>query len=295
MPIASSWPLAKGGIRRLTPPSRLLELASHPLSRELYPTALGYYPHAAGHRMQRSSLEHTDLLILYVAAGAGRWLVGPEWRNLSAGDLLLLPAGMAHAYQAKENEPWSLYWAHVAGRGAQDIIDIFSLPCDGAARTLRPDPSLTGEFDRMLLFREGGQDLIEWLAVASALRTWLLRAALAWRRERALEEVRFPLAEVISRMREHPGSTFSVADLAQELGISTFHLIRRYRQLTGQSPLQHFLQMRIERACRLLDETELPVSRIAEELGYTDPHYFSRVFRKLTGLSPSAYRESKRG
>ena len=53
--------------------------------------------------------------------------------------------------------------------------------------------------------------------------------------------------------------------------------------------------MKMERACYLLDTNNQPVSRVAQALGYDDPQYFSRLFRKVTGLSPRDYRKLDKG
>ena len=56
--------------------------------------------------------------------------------------------------------------------------------------------------------------------------------------------------------------------------------------------MQAFLHRKIARACYLLEVSDLPVAEVAQRFGFDDPYYFSRVFRKITGVSPSHYRQA---
>jgi AraC family transcriptional activator of pobA len=79
------------------------------------------------------------------------------------------------------------------------------------------------------------------------------------------------------------------------MGVSVSQLNRIARAVTGQT-LQGLIARRItEAACRDLVFTPTPVSGIAESLGFSDPAYFNRFFRKQTGITPGAYRARERG
>ncbi|HET8705548.1 MAG TPA: helix-turn-helix transcriptional regulator, partial [Pseudomonadales bacterium] len=77
--------------------------------------------------------------------------------------------------------------------------------------------------------------------------------------------------------------------------LSKFHFSKKYKALTGHSPIQHFIHLKMEQACYLLDISDQAVSLISQQLGYDDPHYFSRLFKKVIGVNPSQYRDAKRG
>jgi AraC-like DNA-binding protein len=86
-------------------------------------------------------------------------------------------------------------------------------------------------------------------------------------------------------------SDLGVDDLCEELSISRTQLFRKAKALTGESPVRLIQQMRLRKAKELLRTTELNVSEIAYEVGFTDPAYFSRAFNKEFGMSPSAIRK----
>jgi len=82
--------------------------------------------------------------------------------------------------------------------------------------------------------------------------------------------------------------------MARHAGLSVAHFSQLFKRQTGYSPVDYFIHAKIQHACFLLDTTPLSVSDIGLRLGYKDPYYFSRIFRKVMGVSPRAYRISER-
>jgi transcriptional regulator GlxA family with amidase domain len=86
-----------------------------------------------------------------------------------------------------------------------------------------------------------------------------------------------------------------VDTLAAAVSLSKYHFIKKYKALTGTTPINHFIRLKIERACHLLDVTNKGIKEIAWAVGYEDAYYFSRIFRKMMGMSPRQYREIRLG
>jgi AraC family transcriptional regulator len=81
-------------------------------------------------------------------------------------------------------------------------------------------------------------------------------------------------------------------DLAHEATMSTSHLIRSFRQSTGKTPYQYLLHRRIERARSLMRDLHAPLTQVAIASGFADQHHLARVFRRVTGVTPTSYRRS---
>jgi AraC-like DNA-binding protein len=77
-------------------------------------------------------------------------------------------------------------------------------------------------------------------------------------------------------------------------GLSVFHFARAFRQSFGMPPHSYLLRRRIERADRLLEQTELSLSEIALSTGFSDQSHFAKHFRRLTGMTPSTARWNRR-
>src|SRR5690606_18963733 len=101
---------------------------------------------------------------------------------------------------------------------------------------------------------------------------------------------RAAVAAVRDSIEEDPSLDVHVPDFAARSGVSASTFSRLFQELTGTTPVDFTRRQRIRRARRLLRSTDLPVSRVAELVGYADPLYFSRVFRAVSGASPTAYR-----
>jgi AraC-like DNA-binding protein len=94
----------------------------------------------------------------------------------------------------------------------------------------------------------------------------------------------------IRYMRQHLDQPLQVARLAALVHISPSHYFALFKRRTGCAPIDFFIRLRIEQACRLLDETLMNVKEVAAVLGYDDPFYFSRTFKSVSHVAPSEYR-----
>ena len=90
----------------------------------------------------------------------------------------------------------------------------------------------------------------------------------------------------------HLTENLKVTQVADYFGYNEKYLTTFFKQRAGISLKQYILQTKMERAKADLNENKEPVSRIAYQLGFSDAHNFSNAFRKITGLSPSEYRNS---
>jgi AraC family transcriptional regulator len=81
-------------------------------------------------------------------------------------------------------------------------------------------------------------------------------------------------------------------ELAREAGLSTSHVIRSFRESTGKTPYQFLLERRVQRAQTLMRDPRASLATIAISSGFADQHHLARVFRHITGITPTTYRRS---
>jgi YesN/AraC family two-component response regulator len=102
--------------------------------------------------------------------------------------------------------------------------------------------------------------------------------------------------QMIAFIEQHLSDQLNNNFLAQKFGLAPSYISSIFRQKTGQSPIEFIANRRIERACQILEKDPSTTSReIAEIIGYNDPLYFSKSFKKIMGMSPSEYKASLRG
>lgn len=288
----STWPLPPQGKRVLTPGFVRQQLAAHALSRGCYPTAMGYYPRAWGHRMRRT--QHDDNLVMLCTEGRGWLTIDERRREIRSGDAILLPRGLSHEYAADNKLPWSIFWVHFSGDDGDALMRWLA---PNQEHCIHPGamPALTDHFEQLLEVGRTGYSSTAFIVAANQLRYMLTGIAQYRDQQSRLREGELDLASVQRFMRNRVTGKVSLDELAQVAGVSTPHFAERYRTLTGYPPIRHFTHMKMEAACRLLDSTEQSVKSIAGSLGYDDPLYFSRVFRKIIGSAPRDYRASRLG
>lgn len=121
--------------------------------------------------------------------------------------------------------------------------------------------------------------------------TLLERTLLVAMREASIERpVVMRMQDIVSYVRQHLATPFEVATLARMANLSPSHFAHRFREEFGTSVQAYFTRIRVERAETLLRTTDMSAARIGAAVGYPDPHHFYVTFKRLTGMTPGAYR-----
>lgn len=267
--------------------------AVHPLLRSLFVTDAGYFPRATGHRVERPLGSSTHLLIACLQ-GRG-WVRGAERVEVvGAGDVVWLAADRAHSYGADEQQPWTIVWAHFGGEELPHWRSELGWATREPLATTHVSADRIPELglDQVYDFLEHGYSVQHLLEASAALRATfcaLLRLGKGTGAARSA-------AERITRVRDQivrtPARAYRLPELAAAAGLSVPHFSLLFRQQTGYAPIDFLIRQRIRAACRLLDTTHASVAMVAAEVGFADPYYFSRCFRRVMACSPLAYRKT---
>ena len=103
------------------------------------------------------------------------------------------------------------------------------------------------------------------------------------------------LAKAVLAMLERPAEPHSLGDLADLAGMSRSAFAGRFSAVLGRPPIEFLREVRLRRAARLLETTDLPVGMVAERVGYASRSYFSRAFKELHGTYPAGFRAGRAG
>jgi AraC-like DNA-binding protein len=217
------------------------------------------------------------------------------------GDVLVVPPNTPHSYGADDREPWTQLWFHATGsrvarflaqlkvaggpqRGRitklevvkQSVYRINELRRRGCGRNVLLESAALGELVFARLYAES---CLEPLG-ASGSRNADLKAT-----ERAQK-----LDRLTTFFQENFRRELALPEVAQACHVSESWLYHIFPEQTGFSPLGFVIHLRLQEACRLLATSDRKLDDIAPAVGYDDPFYFSRLFKKHIGLSPSNYR-----
>jgi AraC family transcriptional activator of pobA len=235
--------------------------------------------------------------IFLIQSGGARISVDGSSHELGLPALVFVPAVVVHGFRfAAGTEGYVLTLD--AGL-AQDLPDT----ARGAARGLdrwgvgAPPPGAEALFEAVLA-ETAAPDALTPVALRGLVLQLLALTARVLARARPVPEPgRYDrhLAAFEALIRNHLRDGWGVADYAAALGLSATHLTRITGERAGLSPGQLIEMRRIAEARRLLAYTALTVAEVGYALGYDDPAYFSRAFRRATGETPGAFRRRAAG
>jgi AraC-like DNA-binding protein len=233
-----------------------------------------------------------DYQLLYVASGKTHFYFDGIEQIVSAGHMVLLLPGQEQHYEYFRSEDPHVYWVHFTGSDVPHILDKYDIPkaepyflCgeQGAYEKL-----FTEMIKELQTCRTGYRDL---------LAMYMQQILLLIQRTRLEQQVitstciQKEIESACKYFAEHYNHPINIEEYAQSCGISVSWFQRNFKQITSQTPLQYLITCRINNAASLLQTTDYNVTEISAIVGYDNPLYFSRLFHKLKGMSPSAYKK----
>lgn len=274
-----------------------------------------------GWNLTGRTLDETELIVVY--EGVLRCAVGGSVSLLGEGDACLVPAGLP-VDQYADNGPCRFFYVHIdtpvfpAGEEVKKQIvsnylnqpsiragffflppvsaDDFLLCLGGQIKTGRYKSEIFTLFQRLLLERNR-QTVHSTLMISLELSQILVLLSQCWLHQTAsvppVQEQREQnrlVQNALLYFNSNFSSPIKISELAARLQVSQQYLARLFKAETGMSPVQYLNRLRIEKAKEAMRESAVNISEAALAAGFDNLYYFSRLFKQLEGMSPSAYR-----
>lgn len=267
-------------------------IKNNPLISSLYFTDIGVYPHATNHFRERNP-GCKQYILIYCVEGEGWVQIGSKKYIISPNTFFIIPKNTTHSYGATENNFWSIYWLHFSGVQADELYERYKENYASQVAKVLLEESRLNLFTKIISLLESGYSMknVEYTNIC----LWQLLASFLYsqyHKESSYEVTSDRIECSIQYMKEHLDKPLSVEDIASHFHYSVSHYFTVFKKKTGYSPLHYFNQMKIQKGCEYLSFTSMSVKEIGFKLGYQDPLYFSRIFKKLMGLSPIQYRNT---
>lgn len=255
---------------------------------------------------------HEFLEIAYITEGTGKHLHGQCESIVQKGDYIILDLSTKHSFCAFEGQhflvtncifkPELIDNSLSKCKSFSDILENYLLPYD---------PNVAREIKIGTIFKDSNQEISmlfnkiknEYLnrntGFEQMSRVYLIEIIILTIRSAVTDqsECRY-FTDDIKLVKEYIDADFtkdiSLAQLASHINISASALSRKYKSVTGTGITEYKQNRRIELACRLLSNTKKKFPEVVELCGYCDVKYFAALFKRVTGVSPSKYRHSKR-
>jgi AraC family transcriptional regulator of arabinose operon len=264
--------------------------ASLPVVRDLQVTHIGHFNTARNHFVERQR-GCPDHILIYCMAGAGHCRLHDETWDVVAGNLIYLPADVAHSYFADAADPWSIFWIHFTGLRAGDHVEALALPGNCPILNVPKQDVMRDAFEQTYRHAVDGFSDLGQLGMTTGLARLIALARIYSQtgtvRTRRTED---RILEIIRQLQAEPSRNWRLEELASAAGMSLPHFSERFHKQAGCPPKQFLIGLRLQIASALMQESGLTVAQIAHQVGYEDPYYFSRLFRIHTGQSPREHR-----
>ena len=288
-------------IRLLIPVFLLKKLQVHPLTSSLYPISLGKYSGNSYHINKKFTDHHS---LLYCQSTNGIIDYKNKTRAVKSGDLVVMPANTNFKFTTQQtsikkdvksdikNKSGKIYWLNFKGDLANNFTERLLMKMDDGLAHVGDVDEVIQDFENLLALGSRGYTATNVIHAVHVLQQMLSFLALQLRLTDFNNSSTFDIDAVERLMRNNLHQELSLDTLAHYSQLSKFHFSKKFKELTDTSPIQHFINMKIQRACFELDNTKQTIKQIGEKLGYNDPYYFSRLFKKMVGISPKQYRDS---
>lgn len=283
------------------------------ICKGLFITDIGYYPRAEHHhRVREQGVD--QYVLIYCVDGSGFYIVDGKKHEVRKNQYFILPAYKPHEYGTDEGKGWTIYWVHFRGIAAPAYAEGASTPQAINVTMHSRIGDRINIFEEILTtlhFGEGIEDLryatsllchflasMRYLGQFRRAKAGVAMAETDGKQDAAHSKSPFAyqgnmdiVEQAIHYMRENIENRITMDEVLRYVGYSQSHFSTVFKNKTGVSPLSYFNRLKVEHACKLLKTTDLKVNQICYKVGIEDSLYFSRLFSKIMGMSPTAYKE----
>ena len=262
---------------------------SFPYSRELNMYYCGKristYNHSYGPEIRR------HFLLVYVKEGQATLLSHKDKPRLSAGDLFVMFPNEEIHYVVDEDTPWTISWVGLYGDLVSDFLSSAGITPETPIKSVKNiKHAISSIFEGIyqLSFSIKQFDKLSVISLLYQFFSVLLSDNAA---KSSIDYV-----EEAARLIDYNyNKNITVESIADRLFINKSYLCRVFKAKKGITPKEYLITKRLDRASYLLKNSSVSVNTVAASVGIDDPLYFSRIFKKYTGLSPSQYRQEHSG
>lgn len=270
------------------PTEAFSDFAKHPIIKRLYLTDVGYFPSATNHYRERKE-GIGEYILIYCMKGEGIIEIGKERYELHENEAFCIPSYASHIYYAIKENPWSILWVHFKG----EDVKLYPLEEKKIIRFQSQNAlnRMQSLFELLFWVLERNYTLGNFIYVSQVLQ--LILSEIYYREKgQDIPVQNKHVTNVIRYMYKNLNKELTLSDISEEFQLSKSYLSLIFKNYTKKSPIEFFLELKMNEACKYLRSSDMYIYEVAQLLGYSDQYYFSRIFRKVVGVSPKEYRNN---
>lgn len=268
-----------------------------PVDTNLQLIQAGYHQTDANYSCGPMIRDH--YLIHFIRRGSGMMTDMQNEYGIHENQCFLICPGRMALYRAAQDSPWEYYWLGFSGPWGESVLSEMQLDAAHPIADLRNSDALFALLDRMVGAIQPHSGYLTLTGLLFELMDVLRdsrgssEGARPAATRRNLQEKNVQLVENIKIMVENSfGEKLNISEIARNLGYSRSYMTEVFHRETGLSISQYITEFRLQRAELMMRNSSHSVQQIAYLCGYSDPFFFSRMFKKRFGVSPRSFRES---
>ena len=230
-------------------------------------------------------------ILHYVLRGRGVFEENGRAYPVETGGTFLVRPQAIIRYAPDPADPWEYIWVDFCGSEAAALLRQTGFSSRGPVAPPLPREEMEPLYRRILAAGDGHKEYHQARATGY-LHVLLSTYMEKFPPDRPMDDGYGYVQSALQFITTRYHCPLSVEDIAAHLGISRTHLYRLFHRFLAVSPNEYLARFRVQSACAMLSSSNLSVKSIAHAVGYEDQLYFSKVFRRLTGETPTGYRQS---
>ena len=243
-------------------------------------------------RQQEKELMKQHFLLIYTTGGCGEASVEGEKYLLKPQTLMIFPKGSHHGYRTQKGGRWVFYWMHISGAHCSAMLSHLIREC-GCCLNMSCGEKIVSCVEALIssALHHDEYDLFSAQQVSDMLFE-VMREICLPRGEKRIR--RDAVRRAIELMEKNYDRPLMIGEIAAQLYLSEEHVIRMFKKETGLTPHRYIRQLRINRACIYLEQSDMSIAQIAQSVGYQSVSSFVAQFRHSCGVTPGEYRRGHR-
>lgn len=261
-----------------------------PTISNFYITDIGFFPCAKFHYIERQT-GISEYILIFCIKGEGTVKFNEKIFTIKEGSIIIIPPNTPHIYYSNDSNPWDIFWVHFDGNYGNYFFKNYKfeniIQCN-----LDSFRNITLLFSNTISVLEKG--LTENNLVFASQSLCHLISVILLNNNSFAKHINNKLKyidDTVIYMNHNLDKILTLDDIAKSIGLSRSHISLIFKEETGHSPIDFFTHLKIQNSCSFLKYSDTPIKEISSYFGYEDQYYFSRVFKKIMGISPLQYRQ----
>lgn len=263
-------------------------------SKPLIVTASGHRQTLSGYPSQTFRPNgRNDYQLLYVASGKVRFYFKGEEHLVSKGNMVLFRPGVPQIYSLSVADKAETYWVHFTGSDVDNILDYYQMPKDENVFFAGTKPDYQWLFNQMIQELQLRRVNFDDLLTLNLQHIFLIINRYLREKNKIGTEMLSIVEHATHYFYENYNQNIVIEDYAKKHHVTSHWFTQSFKKITKYTPMQYIISLRIANAMYLMDNTDYNMAQVAAAVGYDNPLYFSRIFKKHTGISPTDYKKKK--